>query len=462
MILGHRQRCASPAPKQWRSLRGLAVGGDSRARCVAATRRRIGLARAHASHLVVSILGLITVFLGSSASAQVPTAVWMIPVEERPLWRQMTAHGVLRAYEATVFSPVEEAAVLHLAVDQGQEVVEGQTLLQFESSRIRTNVDFRRSFVTEAKAEATLYEGRVRDLERAVNREIAASDGVFRMPLCRPGQKLWCTRAWSGPTWTALLEARSGLTSAQAEVARAEMDLREASDELAKTVVRAPMPGRVTPLVEVGEYVLKGQPLFAVVNLQQMDLVVSESTDVIRMHNGANAVVQVAGFSDVTFVGRVVSDMDGVIRLCHGYRSSGRVSPAYRNRPYPVPLRSGMEATATIDVLTWGNHVSVPWNAVRQDGESFGVFAVSARQLPSDQVIPFRDSVAEWRPVELGLEGRYSVEVVSGLRVGDIVVGQIGSEDLRSGEQVTRRVVRSGGRRGPLPFDARLGACSLP
>src|SRR5258708_20130376 len=96
-------------------------------------------------------------------------------------------------------------------------------------------------------------------------------------------------------------------------VGQAQASVRDAQQALGKTLVYAPMSGRVTRLnAEQGETAVRGtfnKGAATVLTISDMSVleprVKVDETDVARIHIGDPAVVQIDAFPDTTFTGKV-------------------------------------------------------------------------------------------------------------------------------------------------------------
>jgi membrane fusion protein, multidrug efflux system len=156
-----------------------------------------------------------------------------------------------------------------------------------------------------------------------------------------------------------------------AEVARTEAQLRSAQADLAvaelnleHTVVRAPIDGVVSKRsVEVGQIVQPGQPLLALVPLQDVWVVANfKETQLTRIRPGQRAEVRIDSFPDAVFVGSVNSISAGTgsrFSLLPPENATGNWVKVVQRVPVkilldgkaignPQPLRAGMSAVVTV------------------------------------------------------------------------------------------------------------------
>ena len=147
--------------------------------------------------------------------------------------------GRLESRAAPLVAAEIDGRVLELAVDEGAEIAAGATLAELDATSVTLEV-------RAAKAELGRIAALLANEERRVER--------FRTLAARE------------------LIAREQLddTEAQLAVLRAQRDaiearLRIVEDQLGKTVIRAPLAGRIQKrLVSVGDFVKRGSPLFEI------------------------------------------------------------------------------------------------------------------------------------------------------------------------------------------------------
>jgi membrane fusion protein (multidrug efflux system) len=112
--------------------------------------------------------------------------------------------------------------------------------------------------------------------------------------------------AESAPQQVAITRAKAG--SAEANVARLQSALQQAELNLQYTVIRAPVTGVISKkTVEPGEVIQPGQPVLAVVNLEDVWVVANfKETQLKNMHAGQPAKVEVDAYGR-TYNGHVDS-----------------------------------------------------------------------------------------------------------------------------------------------------------
>ena len=170
----------------------------------------------------------------------------------------------------------------------------------------------------------------------------------------------------------AKVEGQQGQVSIKAaEVARAEAVLRAAQADLATaelnvehSVVRAPTDGVVSKRgVEIGQVVQPGQPLLALVPLQDVWVIANfKETQLTRIRPGQKAEIKVDSFPGTLFLGTVNSISAGTgsrFSLLPPENATGNWVKVVQRVPVkiqldgktvgnPQPLRAGMSAVVTV------------------------------------------------------------------------------------------------------------------
>ena len=215
--------------------------------------------------------------------------------------------------------------------------------------------------------------------------------------------------------------AQRDVDNAEAVVRSAEAAAALARKRLDDATVAAPVDGVVaTRFVQSGDRVGDGDPLFRLVNTDELEFAASVPTDALAaVRPGAPVVLAVSGMSGTTLAGRVArvnATVDAATRQVKVYV----VVPNHDHR-----LAGDMFATGRILLETKTSALAVPSSGVRvdPDGSTF-VWVVNGGK-------------ADRRVVRTGVrdESRDVIEVVGGLREGEtVVVGPI--EGLVPGQPV--------------------------
>lgn len=252
-----------------------------------------------------------------------------------------------------------------------------------------------------------------------------------------------------------LVSAEESVKSAEYSILSAQASLQETLDNLSRTTLRAPQAGIVTALVkEVGESVqgngfVAGEVVMKISNLglMEVDIEVNES-DIVRVKIGNDAEIEVDAYLDETFKGHVSEIGNTALNAgVNGFNLDQvtnfsvkvRISPNSYEHLFndssksQSPFRPGM--SATVDLLTRNvkDVVSIPIQCVStrksedSDDAELGVFLMGE----GDEVV--------WGKVKTGIQDNFNIEIISGLKEGDVIVSgpyDMVSRKLEDGDKV--------------------------
>ena len=370
--------------------------------------------------------------LNMTFSREDRTAVRVETVGNRDLVATVTASGNVRATRKVDISSDISARVSELLIEEGDDVEEGQILLRLDPTRYQAALD--RSMANLSQAQSQVAQSRANFLraERQARRmaQIWASDSLL------------VSRQDVENAETDLEIQSSMLDASTFGVSQSEAAVEEARDQLSKTVIIAPMTGRVTRLnVEQGETVIvgtmnnPGSLVLTVSDLSVMEVVLEvDETDVPEIMLGDYATVELDAFPEMEFPGYVTQIGNSAIRPPSQSAGSGQ-TPTIDFEvivtlvPPEVELRPDLSATAEVVIDTRNNQLSVPIISVtlREEDEEVGARGSNgngAREKadPIEGVFVIREGRVIFTPVEIGIAGDEYFEVISGLALGDSIV----------------------------------------
>ena len=354
-------------------------------------------------------------------------------VDTRDLVATVTASGNVRARRKVDISSDISARVAELLVDEGQDVEEGQILLRLDPTRYQAAVNRSRANLSQAQAQVA----------QARANYLRAQREAERLDSLHAREPLLVSRQEVDNAQTDLEVQRSLLESSEFGVNQSGAALEEASDQLAKTIIRAPMAGRVTRLnVEEGETVIvgtmnnPGSLVLTVSDLSVMEVVLEvDETDVPEIALGDSATVDLDAFPDMDFPGVVTEIGNSAIRPPSQAAGTGQTPTidfevvVTLDSP-EVELRPDLSATAELITETRADQLSIPIIALTlREPESDGDEAEnrndrSAGEVPDpvEGVFVVTDGRVTFTPVTVGIAGQEYFEVLSGLSLGDTVV----------------------------------------
>lgn len=388
-------------------------------------------------------------------------------VGRRDLVSRVTATGHVEARRAVEISADISGRIVELPVEEGQEVQEGDLLLRIDPTQYRAAVRRAEASLAEAEAREARAEAAYRRARRAWERTRELRDA---------GEN-YVTEDEAESAETDADVARAEWNAAQHAVEQARAALNEARDRLEKTVIRAPMAGRITRLnVEVGETAVvgtmnnPGSLLLTISDLAEMEAVLEvDETDIPRVSEGDSASVEIDAFPDRTVPGRVRKIGNSSVQGGRAQAQAGGQAVDFEVRVGLLEPPAGVrpDLSATGDIIT----------AVREDAVAIPIIALTLRtreqlDLESEAGIPpgarrsgegvegvfvVRGDSVTFRPVEVGVAGESHFEVVAGISEGDTVVSgpYEAIRQLESGSRIRRTETTAGGPGDP--GDGRAG-----
>jgi HlyD family secretion protein len=267
--------------------------------------------------------------------------------------------------------------------------------------------------------------------------------------------------------------AKATKQSTYFNVQSAAATVNEAKDNLGRTVIYAPADGTISVLnVELGERVLgtqqmAGTEILRVANLNNMEVEVDvNENDIVKIKVGDQAKVEVDAYLKKQFKGIVTSISNSAsttltadqvtnfkvkIRILkESYQDLLEGKPATYS-----PFRPGMTATVDIVTKTKTNVLAVPISSVvvKSDTTAVKEIKVDVAEPTEKEPITKIDKKLECvfvkvgdkakiRIIKTGIQDDTNIEVVTGLKKGDVVITgpyTTVSKELNSGDKVTTK-----------------------
>jgi RND family efflux transporter MFP subunit len=329
---------------------------------------------------------------------------------------KITLTGSLKAKEQVDVNPKIQGRIVRILVDTGQAVSRGALIAEVEDDEIKQQVERSKAAIAVvdasiAQREAELNNARA-ELDR--KRQLVESGLLSRIELDS-------------------LETRYRVAQSQLELARAqrrqsEAEQRELTIRQSQTKVYSPINGIIAKRhVDIGAMASASTPVVTVVSLSPMVIEAKASErDIARIKRGAQVAVTVDSLPGQKFTGRVM-------------RISPLLDPQTRNGliEIEIPNRNGvlkgeMFARLDLDLGSERETALLPRDALVYRGDQPGVYIIES-------------DTAKFRTVETGLTQEDKVEVVNGLKVGDVVITR-GSNLLKDGDRVRVMDRQQGGQ----------------
>ena len=324
-----------------------------------------------------------------------PAPVEAVQVRRGELREEAFGTGTLEAKVVVAVGAKMIGKVTEVLVDQGETAAAGQTL---------------------ARLEAEDYEDAVRGAEAALG-QAQAELSKAQLDLKRDSDLI---------NSKAISKAEFDLTEtayrvADARVKNAAAQLGFAQARLADTQIVSPVAGLViTRNLEVGSTVVPGSPIFRVADTQVLWVQAMVDERVAgRLRVGQPARITFRANHDEPFPGRVARLAQEADRI-----TEERETDVVVDR-LPPGWFLGAKADVFIELTHKADALLIPKSAIVRSGENAGVLAA-------------RDGHALWLPVQLGMIGRDNVELLSGLDSKELVIENpfSGKEAIVTGQRI--------------------------
>ena len=400
----------------------------------------------------VGVIAVIVVIGLNAARGEGSTPVRLEAVEHRSLVATVTASGQIEPTRKVDISADITGRIISLPVDEGDWVEAGDLLVRIDPSQYEAGVARARAGLASAEASALQTRANRDQSERVLNRSVALKHVDSTL----------VSEEQLEQAQTNFEVASAVANSAEHQVDQARAMLQEAQEQLAKTILRAPMAGQITRLaVEQGEVAVPGTfsretgLLMTVSDLSiiQVNVRVDE-TDVVRLSVGDSTDIEIDAYPDTTFTGRVTRIAHSAVRTAAAGTGDQAVDydvEITMDDP-PANIRPDLSATAKIVTATRDSALSIPIIALTVREHT----PISTETSPQDTtatetegVFVVTEGYAQFRPVRVGIAGEEHFEVLAGLSAGDtIVAGPYQTiRDLEDSTAVEQSAV-SGGEEG--------------
>ena len=401
-----------------------------------------------ATGIILALVGFAT-FQGLKPHPPPPQEVTTSPAKKQTVTRTVTAAGHVQAHETVKVSSNISGDLLSLSVKDGQVVKKGQVLGQIDRRLQEAQVQQFRAGVANAKAAidqitAQISQDRndLRRVETLVANNLASTADLDKAET--------------------QLKVDIGRLAAQKElVAQNQGQLETALYNLTRATLTAPMDGTVLEIQhKVGERIrgsdLSEDVVLIMGGLNDMEVKAEVGEhEVVGIHEGDEATIEIDAIPDKQFKGFV----SGLVKNAQikNPGTDAEVTTFFVRIAFVEPPEHGlpgMSSAVSIATATHDNVVTVPIQAVtsreakkkeQKLGPREGTLAAGDSAAPPPQAakngdqppttastgkpkpvkvvfVVNKDGKAEMREVHTGIASRTDIEVLDGLKEGDVIV----------------------------------------
>lgn len=328
--------------------------------------------------------------------------VKVFKVKKQKISEKLFYTGEIEAWKMINITPDLGGKIAKIHVEEGDRVEKGQLLAELDTRAVR--LQLRQAQAALAVAEANYKDAkRNKDRMERLSQEKAVSDQQYE-------------------------KVKLAYEAAEAQVQQARAAVNLASHNLDVSLMKAPFSGVVASKnAEVGDVInpMMGgfSPASGVLTLVDFSRVKTEidvsQQDIVRIKKGQAAQLRVMALPDKVFQGYI-----SLVNITADPLTKKFEVEVMTDNPDLI-LRPNTFGEVTLEVSTHENALVIPQKAVL---ESRYVFV--ARE----------DNRAERREVSLGLQNSDRIEIVKGLREGELVVVE-GNYGLEDGAEIDIREV---------------------
>lgn len=371
-------------------------------------------------------------------------------VQRRTITQIVSSTGKIEPEFKVVITPEVSGEIVSLPVKEGQKVKKGDLLVKIKQDQYIAQRDRALANLASARSSLTIQKIQLAKIEQDYNRALE----LYKKGLSSEAELEAIKAQYE--------TAKAQVESAQSTVLQMEAMVKEANENLAKTIITAPMDGTVSQLnVKLGERVLgtgftQGSNLMTIADLTKMIVVVDvDENDVVLISIGDTSKIIVDAFPDKSFTG-IVYEIGNTAKT-KGLGTQEEVvnfEVKIRIINSDVELKPGMSANAYIMTETRENVLSVPIQSVTVRSSSYGeksefenenalVIQETNKKIkiskPDEGVFVVNDGKVKFVKVKTGINDDDYIEILDGLKGNEeIVTGsyKVISRDLKDGSRV--------------------------
>lgn len=415
----------------------------------------------------VLVIAVVIANIARSSGGKVES-VQLAKVRVEDVTSRVKAPGKIEPKTMVKISADVPGKVIHLAVEEGDQVRKGQLLLQLDDTQYRA---------TWNQTRAALASARARLADARASLKVAEDNYVRQRSLFE--QKLLSQAEWDRAT-ASVESARSAAATSQEEIARAEAAMAASADNLNKCRFVAPFDGVVSALdVEQGEIVVigtmnnPGTQIMVVSDLSRMLVRADvDEADIVDIRLGQKAKITVDALPDTSFAATVTEIGNTAKRNLTGGADGQTNFEVQVVFDQTVPeVRPGMTADVEIDTGTHPKTKAVPIQAVvirtdrdlerasrkpgerrarRTDANAAEEDTAGRREKEITGIFVVKNDVASFIPVKPGIASETMIEVTGEVKEGDMIVSgpYKALRELKPGAKVKREGAGGGKKKG--------------
>ena len=373
------------------------------------------------------------------------TAVQKIDIVET-----VSATGKIQPEVEVKLSSEVSGEIIELPVVEGQQVEKGDLLVRVNPELYQSSLERSRAGLQNIRAGLSQAEASLREAEANYER----NKNLFEKGIISKAE-------WDRIV-SAYEVAQANRQSAFYNVKSAEASVNEATENLGRTNIYAPMSGTISSLsAELGERVvgtqqMAGTEILRVADLSNMEVEVDvNENDIVKISIGDSTIVEVDAYLGQEFKGVVTEISNSATAAATADQVTNfKVKVRIIEESYDhllegkpenySPFRPGM--TATVDIITnrRDDVIAVPISAVVIKNDTLGGSRGAKKDagLASEKfetVFVKKGEEANLRVIKTGIQDDANIEITEGLEVGEeVITGPYNTvtKSLKAGDKV--------------------------
>ncbi|SDR71412.1 HlyD family secretion protein [Gillisia sp. Hel1_33_143] len=379
--------------------------------------------------IALLIVGKKAGWFGSNANLK---EVEITKIEPLSIIETVSATGKIQPEVEVKLSSEVSGEIIDLPIMEGQMVEKGDLLVRINPDIYQSSLQRSRAGLSNVKAGYAQSEASLKE---------ATSNFERNMKLFEKG-------VISKAEWDKIVAsyevAQASKNAAYYSMQSASASVTEATDNLARTTIYAPMRGTISKLdVELGERVvgtqqMAGTEIMRVANLANMEVEVDvNENDIVKVSVGDSTVVEVDAYLKREFKGIVTEISNSAIEgLTADQVTNFKVKVRILESSYQdllegksenySPFRPGM--TATVDIITRRKDkvIGIPISAIVIKSDTSSKRTVNKPTVSTDEkfetVFVKDGNRAKLRVVKTGIQDDRNIEIISGLKDGETII----------------------------------------
>ncbi len=412
--------------------------------------------------LVALIVGMIilkaTGLIGKDEGIEVTAE----KAQQRDVTEIVTASGKIFPEIEVKVSPDISGEIVELNVQEGDTVRKGQVLAKIYADIYASQREQAAAVVNQSEAQVTNAKAQLDALQATLDQAQTTYDRQKKLladKVISPAEFEQAEQAYLSAK-AQYAAGKASILASKANVQNAEASLTRADKDMSRATITAPMDGVISLLaVKKGERVAGnsfnvGTEMMRIADLNSIEVQVDVGeNDIPKVKLGDTAVVEVDAFTGRKFKGIVYKIANPVSNPLTSGTSSGTVTnyqvhirilpESYKDlmvKGQPFPFRPNMTASADIQTSTHKNVLSVPLNAVTTRDKKTDKTTVADKNNSSNTLagnnattpdaddieevvfVIGKDGLVHKTPVKTDIQDINYIQVVSGIKAGDMVV----------------------------------------